>query len=81
MALINIFQDKFDDCSKYVILMEQKWVQIFNIFKGRLCKCIKSCNSCRVCIMFTGVRRVNKESIFFNDNYTYLECRSKSKGY
>jgi len=35
MAFINIFQDKFDDWTKNVVLVEQKWVQIFNIFKEK----------------------------------------------
>ncbi|KAL4097619.1 hypothetical protein QTP88_022362 [Uroleucon formosanum] len=35
MAFINIFQDKFDDWTKNVISVEQKWVQIFNIFEEK----------------------------------------------
>jgi hypothetical protein len=35
MAFINIIQDKFDDWTKNVISVEQKWVQIFNICKEK----------------------------------------------
>lgn len=36
MACINICQGKFDDWSKNFILLVQKWVQIFNIFKENM---------------------------------------------
>lgn len=35
MVLINIFQEKFDDWTKNDISVEQKWVQIFDIFKEK----------------------------------------------
>lgn len=35
MAFLNIFQEKFDDWTKNSTSLEQKWIQIFKIFKEK----------------------------------------------
>ena len=75
MAFINIFQDKFDDWSKNVILVEQKWVQIFNIFKEKDIK-VSNLAMVVVCTFLPG-SNASIERVFSLMTTTWTDVRNQ----
>jgi len=68
MAFKNIFKEKFDDWTKNSTSLEQKWIQIFKIFKA------KHVSISNLFILFTWIKRINRTSVFIKDYH--LDRRS-----